>query len=185
VYLGDPALDPLFDELQHQTMVAFVHPSTLPGPPPLGVPAYAADFLLDTVRAALVLARSGTLERCPDVKLILSHGGGFLPYAGARLSGLAAQEDPATGHGDVALGFQRLQRFYLDTALASSPYSLPSLSAWTPPEQVLYGSDYPFAPAHIVGLFTAALDQYDAVDYGAVTLQNALALFPRLAENVT
>jgi 6-methylsalicylate decarboxylase len=183
VYLGDPTLDPLFDELQHRAMVVSVHPSTLPGPPPAGVPAYAADFLLDTVRAALVLARSGTLERCPDVKLILSHGGGFLPYAGARLSGLAAQEDAATGYGDVALGFQRLQRFYMDTALASSNYSLPSLSAWTPPEQILYGTDYPFAPAQIVELFTAALDQYDSADYGAVTRRNALALFPRLTEN--
>jgi 6-methylsalicylate decarboxylase len=185
VYLGDPAFDPLFDELQRQAAVVFVHPSTLPGPQPPGVPAYAADFLLDTVRAALVLARSGTLERCPDVKLILSHGGGFLPYAGARLSGLAAQEDPATGHGDVALGFQRLQRFYLDTALASSPYSLPSLCAWAPPEQIVYGTDYPFAPAQVVGAFTAALDQYDTIDHDAVARANALALFPRLAEKAT
>ncbi len=180
-YLGDPALDPLFDELQRQAAVVFVHPSALPGPQPRGVPAYAADFLLDTVRAALALARSGTLERCPDVKLILSHGGGFLPYAAARLSGLAAQEDPETGHGDVALGFQRLQRLYLDTALTSSIYSMPSLSAWAPPDRILYGTDYPFAPAQVVGLFTAALDQYEDVDHDAIARRNALALFPRLA----
>jgi len=181
IYLGDPRFDPLFAELQRRRAVVFVHPSTLPGPPPRGVPAYAADFLLDTVRAALLLARSGTLERCPDVRLILSHGGGFLPYAAARLAALATEEDPETGFGDVARGTSLLQRFHLDTALTSSPYAMPSLTAWTPGDKLLYGTDYPFAPAPVVATFTAALDRFDGVDHDAVLRRNAEALFPRLA----
>src|SRR6185503_6278828 len=81
-YLGDKAFDPLFDELHRRAAVVFVHPSVLPGLERIsGIPPYIADFLLDTTRAAINLARSGTLERCPDVKVILSHAGGFIPYA--------------------------------------------------------------------------------------------------------
>jgi 6-methylsalicylate decarboxylase len=182
VYLGDPSFDALFAELQRRAAVVFVHPSTLPGPAPRGVPAYAADFLLDTVRAALLLARSGTLERCPDVRLILSHGGGFLPYAAARLAALATEEDPETGIGDAALGTRRLRRFHLDTALASSPYALPSLIAWAPDGALLYGTDHPFAPAPVVAAFTSALDRFADIDHDAVLRRNAQALFPRLAD---
>jgi predicted TIM-barrel fold metal-dependent hydrolase len=173
VYLGDQALDPLFDELQRRRATVFVHPSALPGPGVPGIPAYAADFLLDTVRAALNLARAGTLDRCPDVNLILSHSGGFLPFAGARLSGLADED------GSLERGYQRMQRFYLDTALSSSPFALPATLAWAQPDRITYGSDFPYArPEHIWG-FTAALDQFGAVDHDAVNHANAEMLFPR------
>ena len=33
--------------------MVFVHPAELPAPPVDGIPAFAADFLLDTTRAAL------------------------------------------------------------------------------------------------------------------------------------
>jgi predicted TIM-barrel fold metal-dependent hydrolase len=81
VYLGDPRFDPVFDELQRRRAVVFVHPSTLPGIEPIdGIPPFVADFLLDTTRAAVNLARTGTLERCPDVRILLSHAGGIVPF---------------------------------------------------------------------------------------------------------
>lgn len=172
VYLGDPSFDALFDELQRRAAVVFVHPSELPGGVVPGIPAYAADFLLDSVRAAMNLARSGTLDRCPDVKVILSHGGGFLPFASARLSGLADAD------GSIELGYARLQRFYLDSALASSPFALPSTLAWAQPDHLTYGSDFPYARPEHVAAFTAALDQDGAVDHAALNRDNALALLP-------
>jgi predicted TIM-barrel fold metal-dependent hydrolase len=175
VYLGDPAFDALFDELQRRQAVIFVHPSALPGPGLPGIPAYAADFLLDSVRAALNLARSGTLDRCPDISLILSHGGGFLPFAGARLSGLA------DAGGSIEHGYELLQRFFLDTALASSPFALPSILAWAQPDHLLYGSDNPYARREHVAPFTAALDQFQAIDHHAINRNNAEKLFSRLS----
>jgi predicted TIM-barrel fold metal-dependent hydrolase len=175
VYLGDPAFDPLFEELQRRRAVVFVHPSTLPGPLVPGIPPYAADFLLDTVRAALNLARTGTLERYPDVRIILAHSGGFLPFAGARLSGLA------DAGGSIEQGYRDLQRFYLDSALASSIFALPSTLAWAQPDHFTYGTDFPYARPEHIAVFTAALDQYAALDQPAVNRQNALRLFPRLA----
>lgn len=176
IYLGDPAFDALFAELQRRAAVVFVHPSALPGPGVPGIPAYAADFLLDSVRAALNLARSGTLDRCPDVKFILSHAGGFLPFAGVRVAGLA------DAGGDRGKGFALMQRFYLDSALAGSGFALPSTLAWAPPDHLTFGTDFPYAPADVVAGFTMMLDSFDAVDHGAVDRGNAAALFPRLAE---
>ena len=167
VYLGDAAFDELFDELQRRKALIFVHPATLPGPGVPGIPAYVADFLLDTVRAALSLARSGTLDRCPDIKPILAHSGGFLPFAGARLSGTVDSD------GSLERGYNLLQRFYLDTALASSPFALPSTVAWVPADQLLYGSDFPYARPEHVWAFTAGLDQFADVDHDAVTRNNA------------
>ena len=51
-YLGAPEDEPLFAELDRRRAVVFVHPSELPGPRVEGIPPFAADFLLDTTRAA-------------------------------------------------------------------------------------------------------------------------------------
>lgn len=103
-YLGDPAWDPLMAELNSRAAVLFEHPSAPPGPAIAGIPAYAADFLLDTTRSAINLARQGCLERYPDLRIVLSHGGGFIPYAAERI---AASCEP---DGDMAAGLARLRR---------------------------------------------------------------------------
>jgi predicted TIM-barrel fold metal-dependent hydrolase len=87
IYLGDKSFDPLFEELNRRKSVVFVHPSLVPGLEPLpDVPAFVVDFLLDTTRAAILLSRSGTLDRYPDLKIILAHAGGIVPYAAYRIS---------------------------------------------------------------------------------------------------
>jgi predicted TIM-barrel fold metal-dependent hydrolase len=73
--LGAEAQAPLFDELNRRSAAIFVHPAQLPGPAAPGVPPYAVDFLLDTTRAATRLMQSGTMKRCPNIQVILSHAG--------------------------------------------------------------------------------------------------------------
>ena len=154
-YLGDKAFDPVFDELQRRQAVVFVHPSILPGIEPIdGIPAFVADFLLDTTRAAVNLARTGTLDRCPDVRFILSHAGGFVPYAASRLA-------TAAGDGDFLTGLARLQRYHFDIALSGTPSALPSLLAFTTPDKVTFGTDFPYAPDTAVAAMTAMYEAYD------------------------
>jgi len=45
------------DQLSICVQVIFVHPNYLPGPQVPGLPPFAADFLLDTVRAATLFVR--------------------------------------------------------------------------------------------------------------------------------
>jgi predicted TIM-barrel fold metal-dependent hydrolase len=175
-YLGDPLWDPLMAELNQRHTVAFVHPSELPGPEVPGIPAFAADFLLDTTRAAIQMAKNGVLERCPDLKIVLSHAGGFLPYAAERVARVCSPD------GSNAGGIERLRRFWFDTALSSSPYALPALLAFANPDQITYGSDWPFAPKERSLHFANLLDQYPLSDEQRESIHrnNALSLIPRL-----
>ena len=177
-YLGDAADEPLLAELDRRHAVVFVHPSTLPGPTVPGVPAFAADFLLDTTRAAYRLVQNGALRRFPNLKIILSHAGGFVPYASHRLMAALLAEGGRTP-ADV---LDDLRSFYFDTALSGSPAALPSLLAFAKPGRVLFGSDWPYAPAPVVSYFTGQLDAYEALDadgHAAIDRGNAAALFPR------
>jgi 6-methylsalicylate decarboxylase len=174
-YLGDPKFDPLMDELNERKAVIFVHPSELVGNSVAGIPAFVADFLLDSVRAAINLSRTGTMDRCPDIKVLLSHAGGFLPYAAERIAPFASPK------GSPKDGLQLLQRFYLDTAVASSRFSLPSLLAFAQPGHITYGSDFPYAPAAAGRRYTSELDAFQSADHPAINRGNAEALFPRLA----
>jgi predicted TIM-barrel fold metal-dependent hydrolase len=177
VYLGDPRFDALFDELNRRGAVVFVHPSIIPGLEPLpGVPAFVADFLLDTTRAAILLSCSGTLDRCPDLKLILSHAGGFVPYAAYRIA------IAASAAGNLLEGIARLKRFHFDVALSSSPTALPSLLAFAEPDHVLYGSDFPYAPAGAVAAFAGLYEGFPIPDAQRASIDRGAAerLFPRL-----
>ena len=177
-WLGDARFDPVFDELQRRHSVAFVHPSLLPGLEPIeGVPPFVADFLLDTTRAAINLARSGTVERCPDVSIVLSHAGGFVPYAAHRLA------VAASGRGDPGHGISLLRRYYFDIALSGTPTALPSLLAFTRPERITFGSDFPYASEAVAAGMTALYERYPLDDDARHRIDRgtAASLFQRFA----
>jgi predicted TIM-barrel fold metal-dependent hydrolase len=179
-YLGDAADEPLLAELDRRHAVVFVHPSTLPGPAVPGVPPFAADFLLDTTRAAYRLVQSGAVRRFPNLRIVLSHAGGFLPYASHRLLAALLAEGGERKPADL---LDDLRSFHFDTALSGSPAALPSLLAFAKPGHVLFGSDWPYAPAPAVAYFTGQLDAYaglDAAGHAAIDRGNAMRLFPGL-----
>ena len=175
-YLGASAQAPLFDELNRRRATIFIHPAQLPGPPAPGIPPYAVDFLLDTTRAAARLVQSGTMQRCPNINVILSHAGGFVPYAAHRIA-------VTTSPTDVSGGLAQLKRFYFDTALSSSPAALPSLLAFAAPDHVFFGSDWPHAPKQVGGLFESMYEQYSLSEAQRASIDRGAAekLFPRLA----
>jgi predicted TIM-barrel fold metal-dependent hydrolase len=183
VYLGDDSLLPLMSELDQRGAVVFVHPSELGAEPVPSIPAHAIDFLLDTTRAALNMARHSWPERFPNTKILLAHGGGFVPYAAQRMAVNASAD------ADERRGLEMLRRFWFDTALTSSNYALPSLLSFADPERVTFGSDFPFAPAERSTSFTRRLDHYEGhIDRAAINRGNAERLFPRLtgaADNIT
>lgn len=176
-YLGDEAFAPLMAELDRRHAVVFVHPSELPAPPVPGIPPFAADFLLDTTRAAINMVRNGWMERFANLKVILSHAGGFLPYAAERVARVCAPD------GSQAAGLARLRKFYFDTALSSSPYALPALLAFAQPDHITFGSDWPYAPKERSQHFARLLDDYPLSESQrtAIHQDNARQLFRRWA----
>ncbi|OSC23227.1 amidohydrolase [Mycobacterium vulneris] len=178
-YLGQNGQDDLFAALDARSAVAFIHPGELPGPVIDGIAPFAVDFLLDTTRAAYLLVRNGICRRYPNIKFILSHAGGFVPYASHRMA-VSIMGDTGRSPGDSLDDFAG---FYFDTALSSSAAALPSLLAFAKPGHVTFGSDWPFAPVAAGKLFAAGLETYPGLRpdaRAAIERDNALPLFPRL-----
>lgn len=183
-YLGDPLFDELMAELDRRQTVAFIHP-TVPVTSQtirLDVPGPILEFTFDTTRAALSLIWHGTVERFPNIRFILSHAGGTVPFLAWRMSllDLSPQMKDRAPRG---VGHY-LRRFYYDTALSANPHALRSVAELVPPSQVLFGSDYPFAPEPVTEISVAGLQKYDGFDSSARTAVgrgNAFALFPQVA----
>ncbi|GAA3365193.1 amidohydrolase family protein [Streptomyces antimycoticus] len=180
-YLGDPDFEPLWAEIDRRGATVFVHPAQPPMPLLPGTPAPLADYVFDTTRTALNLVLNGVMSRYPNMRVILSHGGGFLPYAAYRFSGLTSTVVDRERNAEDIL--RDLKRFYFDTALSASPSALPALLAFAEPGHVLYGSDWPFAPQDAGTYYNHYLETYPDYAPGqaeAIDRGNAEALFPRL-----
>jgi 6-methylsalicylate decarboxylase len=178
-YLGEDGQESLFAALNERSAVVFIHPAELPGPTVPGIPPFAADFLLDTTRAAYLLVCNGIRSNYPNIRFILSHAGGFVPYASHRMA-VAITANTGRSPADVLDDFAS---FYFDTALSSSAAALPTLLAFARPGHITFGSDFPFAPTVAGKLFAAGLESYSGIDTdtrAAIERTNALALFPRL-----
>ncbi|RKT04451.1 putative TIM-barrel fold metal-dependent hydrolase [Streptomyces sp. 3211.6] len=144
-----------------------------------GLPNFLCDFLLDTTRAAANMIRTRTLDRFPNLSVILPHGGGFLPQIATRMEAFAYAFDPPVEPAAVR---DHMHRFYYDTAGPLSPAG--TLLATVDPGRILFGSDWPACPASVVTdlavpalaadpAFTPALRR-------AVNRENALRLMPGL-----
>ncbi len=182
-YMGDPAYDALFDELNRRQAVAFMHPHTpdeneVPG---LGLPVSLLEFVFETTRAVARLLFSGTMERCPDLRIILPHAGGTVPFVALRLC--LGQFWPGLQEYVPQGVIAYLQRFYYDTALSGAPFALRSLQELVDNSHILFASDYPFAPEMATVATIGGLNDYNGFDQEAlqsIYCGNALALFPRL-----
>jgi len=182
-YLGDALFDELFAELDRRAALVFVHP-TIPKSSeslPMDVPGFAAEFTFDTSRAALNLIWSGTAHRFPNVRFVFSHAGGAAPFLAWRWNLLNAHPvmRERAPHGVI----HYLSRFFYDTALSANPHALRSLQELVPASQILFGSDFPFAPEPIARLCIDGLASYpgfEAAERSAIERTNALALLPRL-----
>jgi predicted TIM-barrel fold metal-dependent hydrolase len=184
-YMGDPAYDQLFDELDRRQAVAFMHPHTPDEAMPQGLdlPASLIEFVFETTRAVASLLFSGTLERCPGIRLILPHAGGTVPYVALRLC--LGQFWPGLQEHVPQGVLAYLQRLYYDTALSGAPFALRSLQELVDDSHILFASDYPFAPELATVATIGGLNDYDGFDASAlesIYAGNARALFPRLGK---
>ncbi len=184
-FLGDAAFEPLFAALDQRGAAVLVHPGMHASSRDLGMPwpGFMLEFVIDTSRAALNLLFSGALERFPNIQFILAHGGGVIPYVSWRLS-VAPMISPLVPQWPQEKIFAGLRRFWYDTALCATRHSLPALLETAAPERVLFGSDWPYAPAEITGMSIAGIRDAPGVSArlrAGIEGENALRLFPRFA----
>lgn len=182
-YLGDPAFEALFAEADRRGAVVYTHPVAPPGYEKLvlGYAASALEYPFDTTRMLLNLVASGTLRRYPNLRLIASHGGGAVPYLAWRMASISPyfnRLDPPITPGEIEA---QLKAVYYDCTAVSNAVSLPTYTAFVPPQRRLFGSDTPFMPeASIQPALGALAADLSPVDLAALHSGNAAALFPEL-----
>ena len=84
VYLGDERLDPIFAALNEKNSLVIIHPSPARLLPREGVVTGKVmalfEYPTDTTRAVLNMLANRTLEKFPNLKVVVPHCGSFLPY---------------------------------------------------------------------------------------------------------
>ena len=158
-YLGDPRLTPLLEALDARRATVFVHPTSPCCFEAFGLelPAPMIEFPFDTTRTAASLVYSGAAARHPGISFILPHGGGTLPFLAPRMAAIGSI--PILGARAVAPpqdAMQAFARFFYDTALSVAPQQIAALRSLAPVSQILYGTDFPFAPAERLRFAEAA-----------------------------
>ena len=184
IYLGERQLAPVFEELQRRAAVVFIHPNASPDPTfhRLGLPDSLLDFPADTSRAIANLHYSNTFARTPDVKYIVSHAGGTIPYVATRF-GIVDEMGIIDGAEERGTAADTLRRIYWDTALSWKNPILQMLRSVVGMDQVLYGTDFPYLRRDLAVQSREDLESTAAVtevERGAVLGASALKLFPRL-----
>ena len=199
VWLGDPRLQPVFDELNRRRAIVYTHPTDAACCHALanGNPA-TVEWFVDTARSINSLiqeppgARGGgrgagagqgpvsQATRYGNVTFIWSHGGGALVGTTRVIGAVSPAALDRTPAPDSRL--HHIRRFYYDTAGAANPIVMPALKRLLGgTSHIVYGTDYPFGgqdgPRNIVtGLqgvgFTA--DELRGVDR-----DNALIILPK------
>ena len=127
-----------------------------------------------TAMSASRLIFSGTLDRLPDLDLVLVHGGGHLPYQIGRLDhGYRVRPEACTPHHAPS---RYLRRFHYDS-LTHSTESTRWLIERVGSDRVLFGTDVPFDMAG--GTFAEQLQDFTGSDddRNAIASGNADRLF--------
>lgn len=184
-YLGDPLFDPVFEELNRRGAVVYVHPTEGPCTCGANLPPASLEFPFDTTRAIANLLFSGTFNRSRNINFIFSHAGGTIPFVAERLARLERRPDYARHVPEGVLA--ELRRLYYDTALSANRLAMNTLLGLVAVKQVLFGSDYPYAPEDTMTATVKGLSALNlpAEDLAAIERLNALALMPSLQAGFT
>ncbi len=159
VALSDQRFWPVWEAANQLGAIVHIHPTN-----PVGVEAMLdywlmplVGFLMDTTLAAASLVFSGVPERFPNIKWVLGHLGGAIPYLAERLDrGYEAFADCRKNISRPPSSY--LKKFFFDT-VNFDPHALELAVSFAGASQVLAGSDYP----HQIGSIPKMLESLKAM----------------------
>lgn len=151
--LDSPDFLPLYEKIASMDLPISIHPGT----PIVGgvVAEYRlgpmVGFIFDTTLAMLRLILSGVLEKIPNLKLVLAHLGGMLPYVVDRLDFCYRAYPEARVNISRPIS-EYLKRAYYDTVSFYEP-AIMCAYALTGSKGLVFGTDYP----HVIGSIERAV----------------------------
>jgi aminocarboxymuconate-semialdehyde decarboxylase len=153
--IDHPRLEPFYDRVEALGLPLFLHPTDALFADPLegygGALHRSVGRIMEASVATARLIFSGIMERHPNLKVVVSHTGGALPYQSGRL------DKNGTGAKLPELPSTYLKRMYTDMVsphTAGMRFAIEYFGAG----QVMYGTDYPCWDSH------AALRLFEAID---------------------
>lgn len=160
VALSDKRYWPLYEKANQLEVVFDIHPSF-----PVGVEAMKEYWLMpligfpfDTTLAAAKLVFSGVVEKFPQIKWVLGHLGGAIPYLAERLDrGYFAFRACREYISQPPSGY--LKKFYYDT-VNFDPNALRFAIEFAGVDHLLAGSDFP----HQIGSLEKMVSSIEALD---------------------
>jgi aminocarboxymuconate-semialdehyde decarboxylase len=155
-YAGDrpldhPSLEPVFAEIERRGLILFMHPTSAIADTAPSWDEFTLTTILawpnETARATSRLIFAGTLERHPELHLVLSHGGGPLPFLRGRLN-LAYSAPEYEYNPDCHAHISKppgdyFDQLFFDTAVGAAE-SLHFLIDNVGADRVVFGTDDPF-----------------------------------------
>ncbi len=171
-YLGDAALNPLWELLDGRRAAAFVHPTSPPHAEStaLGRPRPMIEFMFETTRTVTDMICAAVTARYAGIRFLIPHCGAALLVLAERielfrsvLPGPNGQPPfPSTTH-------DQLQRFWYDLAGYPLPTHAHVLAQVIGSDRILYGSDSCWTPVFGVERQIAALDADGVTEWRAIT----------------
>jgi len=179
--LADPAYRPFFAECDRRKACVFVHPMIPAAAEPFGeyVLGPIVGFPFDTTLAVARLCYAGVFKQLPNIRWLVAHAGGAIPYLLERLD--SGWRDFAECRANIdEPPSTYLKRLYYDT-VTFSPNNLRLLRDVVGTDHLAMGSDYP----HLLGSIDKAISSIEGLDWDArekerVFSGTALALLANL-----
>jgi aminocarboxymuconate-semialdehyde decarboxylase len=145
----DPLFAPVWQEINRRALPVFMHPTVPCGADLMGMNDYqlsaSIGFPFDSTMAVSRLIFDGFIDRYPNIRLVVAHGGGALPFLAARLD-RCWEIIPACRVNISRPPSEYLKRIYADTALYSKEALRDTIECFGG-EHVMYGTDFPHTNA--------------------------------------
>jgi 4-oxalmesaconate hydratase len=106
--MGDEYWYPLYEKMVQMDIPALIHSASCKDP----WDTYSNYFIAQETRCIISMVSSGTFDVFPNLKIIVAHGGGAVPYQVGRYRAFFGRHFEASGGFDV-----QLKKFYFDTVL--------------------------------------------------------------------
>ncbi|HMG22627.1 MAG TPA: amidohydrolase family protein [Kofleriaceae bacterium] len=161
--LTDPAYRPFFEEANRRRLCIFLHPMI-----PVNSESFneyvlgpLVGFPFDTSLAVARMCFHGMFRDFPDIRWVIGHLGGAIPYLMERLDNGYRDFAECREHID-ALPSTYLKRLHYDTVSFSGP-ALRMVRDLVGTDHMVMGSDYP----HMLGSIDRAVSSIEGLDIAA------------------
>jgi len=156
--LDHPRFDPIWAMAEELEMLVILHPHGWTEPKRMD-DYYLINVVCMPLASTVAVSRmilGGVWERHPDLRMLVVHGGGYLPFYFARTDH-AYKVRPETRRHIPRPPSEYLHKLYFDTTVFST-YAVEYLVTEFGADHVLMGTDYPFdmGPTDPLGFLSGA-----------------------------